>query len=228
MARSPDEATFTAAEVEALVTAKVNLATQAMMDLLSERGGGAADWSRQLAMAIAEMSDQGNNRKRVAPEEMAKRQDARVRLLDTLHDMYQRGVDLEYQLKRKVVLDEQLIEPLWQHPTSKKQMHTTISWPGEPNDAMEPMNDNAKQVFDLWVESVGGIKPRNQRQRLTPRGVVIVEGSAPTTREVPQVGSGEATSVRITRREQPGEVVETRILGTIAAPARQSNGRAAA
>jgi hypothetical protein len=220
------------ADAEALISAKVNDATNAMLTLLSERSGAgvapSGDWARQLAMAIGEVSDQGN-RNRVEPAELQRREDARVQLFEKLNEMHERGVDLEYQLKRKVVLDEQLIEPMWVHPVSKKQMHTTLCWPGVPNEAMEPMNDAAREVFALFVTSVGGIQKKNERQRVTPRGVVIVEGQAPTQREAPQVGTGGGTlGVKITGRGQPGEVIQTNILGTIAAPARQINGRAAA
>lgn len=228
MARPADDM-IPVADVEALISAKVNEATQSMLALLarSETGASAFD-PRQLAMAIAEVSDQGNNRKRVAPEELARREDARVKLLDTLDELNTKGTDLEYRLKRKVVLDEQLIEPMWIHPVSKKQMHTTLCWPGIPNEAMEPANDAARDVFALFVTSVGGFQSRNERQRVTPRGVVIVEGHAPTTREAPQVGNGSGGGVKITGRDQPGEVIQTRILGTIAPAARQVNGRAAA
>jgi hypothetical protein len=222
------QVTFTAADVQALVSAQVSEAIAGLAALMNVNSPPASDWSRQLALSLAEFTDRGNNRKRVAPEEMARREDARVRLFERLNELHDRGVELEYWVRRKTLLDEQLIEPKWLHPTSKRHMDTTICWPGVPNEAMEPINDAASEVYELFVTSVGGVQPRKERQRVTPRGLVIVEGHTPTTREAPQVGNGSGgAKVKITGRDQPGEVVQTRILGTIAPAARQINGRAA-
>lgn len=218
------------ADADALISSKVTAAVQQMMSLMSEQQSGQpSDSARQIALALAEFTDQGSNRKRVAPEEMARRDAARVELEEVLIDFGNRGVELEYRLKRKVQLDEMLIEPLWIHPVTKTQKATTLQFAGIPNEAMEPINDNAKLVFDLFAASVGGIQSKNARMRVTPRGVVIMEGLAPTQREAPQVtsGTGGASGVKITGRGQPGEIVETRILGTVHPAARQINGRAA-
>lgn len=226
----PPAGYISTADAEAMISAKVEAATKVMMELLSEKSAHApSDWSRQLAMAIAEMSDQGSNRKRVEPAELARREDARLMMFELLNEYQDNGIKPEWRLKQKVVLDETLIDPMWVDPVSKVQRHTTLIWPGVPNGAMEPVNDAARRVYDLFVISIGGVHLANVRQRVTPRGLVIVEGSAPMTREAPQVGTGAGNmGVKITGRGQPGEIVQTNILGTIAAPARQVNGRAAA
>ena len=247
MAASPAEEMIPVSKVEALISAKVNearaqdsakldAAMQSMMDLISPPSGqGGGGDMRQLAMAIAEISDQGKKSRRVAPEELAKRKDARGRLDTMLHEMKARGEVPEYRVKRKVQLDAGgiigtfLIEPKWVDPVSKAQKHTTIKFPEIPNEAMEPINEHAKRVFAVFTASIGGVELVNERQRVTPSGVVIVEGHAPRSQsQVGGVQETPTTGLEITGRGQPGEVVQTRVLGTIADPARQVNGRAAA
>ena len=143
--------------------------------------------------------------------------------------MYERGDVPEYRLKRKVVLEEQLIDPLWLHPVTKKQMHTTINWPGVPNDGMEPINDHAKQVFALFSIWIGGVKPSRERLRVTAKGLVIVQGMSPNNDPPPVLGPRAGSAFKITGRGAAGEeVIQTNVLGTIAKPAVQINGRAAA
>lgn len=237
--RASDEAPagyMSLADAEAMITAKLNEATAAMMDLFASKqaGGGGVSDARAIALAIAEISNQGK-RNAVPPEEMERRESAMVKMFALVNELNEAGEVMEYRLNRKVVLEDangpQIIDPLWIHPVTKQQMHTTLQWADIPNEAMEPVNDNAKRVFELFSMWIGGAKKRTDRMRVTPKGVVIVEGSrAHNNSAVPLVaGPKGGAPMRITGRGNPSEqVVQTAVLGTIAKPAMQVNGRAAA
>jgi hypothetical protein len=221
------------AAAEELISAKVNEATQAMLALLSERQGASApgaDFANQLATAIASLNNQGR-RNAVSPDEMQRRDKARDDMFLLLNELNDDGEVPEYRLKRKVVLEEQIIDPMWIHPNTKKQMHTTIAWAGVPNGAMEPLNEPASRVFALFSTWIGGVEQRNERLRVTPRGLVIVEGLRANNNQAapPVAGPRSGGALKITGRGPPGEeIVQTNVLGTIAKPAMQINGRAVA
>lgn len=215
------------AEADSLISARVNEATQAMLALLAERQATPGnDFATQLAMAIANLNTQGK-RNAVTPEEQRKRDQAQEELYLTLNEFNRQGIIPEYKLTRKVVLDEQLIDPLWMHPVTKRSMHTTIEWGGVPNDGMEPINEAAQKAYALFSTWVGGAKKVKERIGITPKGRVVVKGAdannEPSPVGVPTLNAG----LRITGRHgDTQEVKSTNILGTVARPAMQINGRA--
>lgn len=225
------------ADVEALITAQVAKAVEAMAGMLQPAApaAGAGDFARQLALAIAEMSDKDAGRVRISPDEQMRRDQAAADLDALLKKFAKDGTNPKYKLSRKVQLESAtagpfLIEPMWVDPISKQHMATEIFYPDIPNDAMQPANEAAEQVFALFRVAVGGIKTSKDRMRVTPKGVVIVEGQAPGQK--PQVyaapdGGPRGGGVQITGRERVGEVKHTNILGTIAPAARSMDGRAA-
>jgi hypothetical protein len=217
-------------EVEAIVTAQVARAVEAMQ-AMAPGNSGAGDFTRQLALAIAEMSDKDAGRVRISPDEQTRRDQA-ARDLDALLVHYDaKGIVPEYKLSRKVQLDSAagpfVIDPMWIDPISKKHMDTTIKWPGVPNDAMEPLNDPAEKAFALFKLAVGGIKTVKERLRITASGVVIVEGQEVGQKPQVNAAPGSPRGVQITGRTHAGEVKQTHILGTIAPAARSMDGRAA-
>src|SRR5208337_1667348 len=126
------------------------------------------DFAGALAMAIAELTDQGRT-KRLAPEVMRERLAAR----DLMHKLLmQAKVDWReakrngdkdsdrymptYELRNKVYLDEVLIDPIWIAP-DHTQRATVIDWPGAPNEAMIPLNDIAKAIHKAFSDSIGTV-----------------------------------------------------------------------
>lgn len=194
----------------------------------SSRISGPAEqsWSEALAMAIANISDQGTSRKRVAPEILKAREDARVLMMQRIRDARANGLTPSYQVRSKIYLGEQLIEPMF---TSADHIArpTEIDWGGIPNEAMKPTNDAAQGIFDAFMASIGSSEKIVEEGPLhvTPGGVVV-HGRAPARRqqmEAAPMSSGESDGgVRVKHLAAPGQYVETRILGTVSQPARQT------
>ena len=132
---------------------------------------GATRFMRELAMTIAEISDQGTGRKRIAPEILAHRaqkQDEMLRVRRETLDAYRarkaevgaaraasEGLLPRYRVIATCCLNEMLVQPFSRGNGSAQPQPTFIYWGGIPNLAMRPANDAAKKIFDLYRESIG-------------------------------------------------------------------------
>lgn len=223
----------------AVAAAKDEIRVQILADLASMRkeagpessssrisGPAETSWSEQLAMAIANISDQGTSRKRVAPEILKAREDARVLMMQRIRDARANGDTCSYQVRSKIYLGEQLIEPMF---TSADHIArpTEIDWGGIPNEAMRPTTPAAQGIYDAFMASIGSSEKVVEEGPLhvTPGGVVV-HGRGPARRQAPEpapISSGEGDGgVRVKHRDTPGQYIETKILGTVAQPARQT------
>lgn len=213
-------------EVQALVDAAVAASEKRLAELIAsgmqDANPSAPDnaWAEKLAMAFASLSDQGTGRKRVAPEQLAKQTRARERMEELISDAQARGVEPIYTLRQMVFLGEARIQPLW--VDSERKSHATeIGWYDIPNQAMEPVNDEAREIYAAFIESIGAIeKPKRAPLRLTAGGLTVRKGGMPAQ------GGRDVSAPRsptIRGRGAPTQGVETRILGTLAAPARQAS-----
>ncbi len=150
---------------------------------------GAQSLFRQMALAIAEISDQGTNRKRVAPEILAARDAGRERMGKLiLQARASKDQKPEYRLIAKVYIGEQLVDPFRKEAgPGGKMVPQEIIWDGPPNEAMRPMNAMAKDIYDAFLASIGGLQGASgvaqQPLWVTPRGVVI-KGAGTTTAQV--------------------------------------------
>jgi hypothetical protein len=233
--RKPKAAVTETAEFKSALNDAVEKAMQGIMASLgSMREIGAAvvpddtdaKWSRTLATAIAEMADQGTSRKRVAPEILQKRKEAKDLMDNLIIQARADGKLPKYQLRAKVYLDEILVDPMWVNPNSKRAEPTVIEWPEDPSEAMIPLNDVAKEIHSAFMDSIGSVVRVVQDKpfRVTAGGLVV-NGQAPA-RRINQVGTGEGTQgLRIAHRSEDNVSGETliNILGTVAPPARQNN-----
>lgn len=178
-----------------------------------------------LAMALAQLTDQGTGRKRVAPEIMRKRAEARDLMVNLIIQARAEGKMPKYTLRNKVYLDEVLVDPMWLNPATKIAEPTVIEWPGPPSEAMVPENDIAKDIFGAYVESIGSVIKvvAELPQYVTPGGLTV-NGRAPARRSDAQVGTGEASGqgLRLPQRTVAGGDKLIHVLGTVAPPARQS------
>ena len=187
-----------------------------------------------LAMSIAELNDQGTNRKRVAPEVLAQRSKARDAMMELLIEARATGRVPVYQLRNKVYLDETLVDPIY-IAKDKTQRATEISWPGVPSEVMIPVNDIAKEVHAYFLSSVGSMDPKHQiksQPLFTTAGGLVVQGRPTATRAAhgAVIGAdgalvepgipGEGLSVG--HRDAPGAYVARNVLGTVAKPAMQT------
>lgn len=179
-----------------------------------------------LAMAIAQLTDQGTGRKRVAPEIVEARAKARERMTGLIVEARAAGEIPSYQLRNKVYLDEVLVDPLYVDPATKNQKPTEIDWPGVPNEAMIPINDTAKEIHKAFIESIGSIAPEHQvagKPFAVTAGGLVVKGGSSALRQVTAFREHEnvaSEGLRIRGREAPGKHKEIRVLGTVHEPAR--------
>lgn len=219
-------------EVQAMIADAVTKATEDLVAKLAakraeqgtEDGGGDRTLARQIALAIGEVADQGTNRKRVPPQVLEARRQAREKMTGIILDYQAQDIMPEYELTRAVYLAEELVEPTY---TDRDHVmrRTKIEWAGVPNEGMTPANEAARVIFGAFMESIGGATPNVTRQvekiqtRESTGGLKVLH--KPDVREASQVAVPRNSGVTRLGRRQAGDVIETNVLGTNAAPARQ-------
>lgn len=231
---------FKSAVQEAATAAAAEAMAKLMADFkpASDDRGASVDsesdaWAKRLATYIANLSDQRDGRKFVAPEIVEDMRRARDRMHALLHAVRDRGLRPEYTVIAKTQLNEQLIEPFTQ-TDDRKVKATHIVWTGVPNEAMRPLNDVAKEIFAAFSDSISGkALELNQDQRpifLTYSGLVV-NGTPPARKTI---GGGEVNrdfsfsdQMVVVDESAIGDPYDrnaphVRVLGTLADPARQN------
>lgn len=186
---------------------------------LTETGG----LFEKLALAIAEISDQGTQRKRVAPEILAARAKAHERAVERIMLARKRGEKPEYRLVAKVYLNERFIEPFMPGP-NKQPIPTEIIWSGMPNEAMRPINDVAKEIFKEFRASIGSteqLKGVDNRPLWMTAGGVVVKGDPRAQRREVAAPQPFDDDLGVKNQNDPTAPF-VHVLGTVAAPARQN------
>jgi len=222
---------------------KAMLAEEVKKVLVGLKGELGSDLSQEnrrfaenLAMAFATLSEQGTGRKYVAPEILRARTEARELMKDLIMQARRNGQVPSYRVIAKTLLDDQVVEPFWVDSSHVAQ-HTEIDWPGVPNDAMQPINEVAKGIYQAFLDSIGSkaqsvsasgavldVPDAMQDGFGTTRNGLVVRGGAVPRRNRP----GEASppehqeGLSLHHRNKPGRTVETRVLGSVAEPARQT------
>lgn len=237
---------FKAAVAKATAEAVAAAIPGILSQITQAKGGlpvsaGEQSWAEGLAMAIAQLNDQGTGRKRVAPEVVKARDEARkemTRLIieaKTFHDKAKADGNLEmansylplYQLRNKVYLDEILIEPVYMDAATKSPRPTEIGWPSVPSEAMVPVNDVAKGIFEAFSNSIGSTDWQKKPDvfGITANGLVVKNGAVTKKRELPSADGHiqtEGLTIRRGGRTGTENFKEIPVLGTVAAPARQA------
>jgi hypothetical protein len=202
-----------------------------------------------LALAIQELNDQGTGQAsfKVAPEILVKRNQARDRMWERLILARKNKEKPEYTLVNETYLDHILLKPFRMDPATKKPIPVEIIWKGVPNECMRPNNTVARELFALFMESIGGstelvgkskFKPDNRAFGMTLGGLVVKGMSAAQRREIgspPPLSlgneeeafddepEGDLEDPRVGPANDPrSELVH--VLGTVAPPARQGYG----
>lgn len=234
-------------DIAAAIDAAVDKHVAALVDKIAAARGteasvvtandGDMKWMRQLALAIGEISDQGTSRKRIAPEILAKRAEARKRMEDMIVRTRESGASPEYRLTNQTYLDERLLQPYKLNAATKKPEPVEIIWDGVPNESMLPINDVAKEIYNLFMESIGGLTTVSDK---THDGRSFVPDSRPFS----VTAGGLTVKGELNRRSMVGNLAdsnqprpndrlkvigqndpraeEVHVLGTVAAPARQN------
>lgn len=183
----------------------------------------AEDLFSRLALAIAEVSDQGTQRKRVAPEILAARMKAQERAIERIVRAREDGEKPEYRLISKVYLNEQFIEPFMPGP-DKRPIPTEIIWTGMPSDAMRPLNEVAREIYGLFRASVGSTEPikgADNRPMSMTRGGLVIKGLGAAQRR--EVAAAEPFHDDLGLKNQNDPTAPfIHVLGTVAPAARQN------
>lgn len=201
------------AELETLIAAQVAAAMAGVQSGGQVSGANAfKDVLDQMALSIAEMSHQSNRtHKPVDPKVLAARAAGFDKLYSVLARIARDRKDVEeqewasesektaalmsatprYRLISAVVLGEELIMPVRPNPATKMSEPIAIYWSHEPNDAMIPLNDVAKEVHAAFRESRGtrtDIERRAIKPAWTTENGLYIEGRAPKRRELDKPG----------------------------------------
>lgn len=179
-----------------------------------------------MALSIAEISDQGTQRKRVAPEILARRAAAAERCEKLIAEAREQGLKPEYRVTSKIYFNERLIEPYRRE--DKKVVPQEIIWTGMPNEALRPLNKIAEDIYQAYRESIGSTEKLrsitgrhggstaidNRPYSVTPNGLVVKGEISPKL----VVGNGETEALDNNDPNAP----EVRVLGTVAPPAKRN------
>lgn len=227
--KPPAEAVMASPEIQALIAAEVAKATaEIVAKLEAARGtipadsGGDKKFAEHLAVSIAQLIDQGNPRAKrsVAPELLASREAARLRMVQAIVDARAQNREAEYKLVGEVYLSETFIAREYTGDDHKSRQRVII-WPLAPNLAMRPNNETAAEIFRHFCAWIGHtVEDKGQHDPLIA-GFRILDETAAST----QTGAGEGAlrqdGVRIRDNVTPGHYQDgVRILGSVAEPAR--------
>jgi hypothetical protein len=189
------ETSLTLADVQAAVQAAVAKNREEMLlefqSLMSKAPMVAASGTpdvmelfSRMALSFAEISDQGSNRKRVAPEILAARESAKERMGVLIMEARARDAASpkspdrpRYRILAKCYLKERVIEPYRQN-SSRQTVPNEIYWLNAPNTAMRPVNKAAKEIFAEFMAWLGGGKETTNAFGLNPQPVWITQKGA--------------------------------------------------
>jgi hypothetical protein len=169
-----------AASIASAVQAEVAKIIGSLKDQGSDVSPSDKRFAETLAMAFAQLNEQGNGRKYVDPKILRQRSEAREKmrqLIIAARKNHQAAINAavdrlgrvlteaeltkisadhvpSYTVVAKTLLDDQVVQPFWVDSAHIMQS-TAIDWPGVPNDAMRPLNEVAREIYGAFVESTG-------------------------------------------------------------------------
>lgn len=166
-----------------------------------------------LALEIGKVSDQGTDRKRVAPEELA----ARAAAFERMGTLIQAAQALpskqwpRYKLIAKVNLNDRVIDPI-RRGANNEYDQVQILHSGIPNVAMRPVDDSAKAIYREFVRYLGGSESANSVAPSSPvwmtmKGTVLTNASTASARQLGREFSPEP--IIVDGEVMPGSKVET-------------------
>jgi hypothetical protein len=224
-------------DFEAAVAAAVDARMEGFLERLTKKqaeSAGAGDSQsmfREMALAIAEISDQGTNRKRVAPEILAARSSAHERMVAAIIEAKRAheedGAERpKYRATGKMYFNERFIEPFVVDPATKRPKPVEFRWSGVPNEVMRPLNKPAEEIYKHFLASIGSTaKVVAEKPVWLTAGGLVIEGESPRRREVSSPRPFDDDLEVETNANDPTKPF-INVLGTVAAPARQNIGEA--
>lgn len=155
-----------AEKAEALVEARMGafkaemaeVLAKAMADGVVAKGESPTDVRTllsELTVAISGVSPDGASRRVIPPKEADRRKAAQERMGELLIRNRKEGRRAHYKIVKKTPLDGHVLEA-WVPGENGKFIPNEVIWRGAPNTAMRPVNDDAKEVYAAFLESIGG------------------------------------------------------------------------
>ena len=190
----------------------------------------------EMAMSIANISDQGTNRKRLAPEILAKREAAGARMFELLAEVHAKldaarregdesAIEAwtpQYRVIAKIAFNERVVEPFKAGP-DKQPVPNDIYWNGPPSDSLKPLNAIAIKIFaeyKQWLGTTVGVPTADNRPVWITAGGLVVKGDPPAKRFV--AAAPEFANDLSEKVNGDPSAPFVHVLGTVAAPARQN------
>ena len=233
--KSKEQLAAEAAERDAMIKEKVDAGVKAALEGMMpaivakiEAAGGqpatGADtsWAMTLATSLAELTNQNTGRPvPVSPEIMNERRVQREKMIDLLVMYREQNVPLLWTVRKACFFAERIIEPQWQHPTSKEMMDTKVEWPNIPNENLEPDNEAARAVMDAYMGSIGNA-PAGMPHQGFQSFVHGNKGLIVKARPFGENGTSEAEAPNGLRIASAGggRTKEVHVLGSVHAPIR--------
>lgn len=215
-------------EFKAAVAKAVAEAMPSLMAAISTAKGGAPatsgdqSFAEGLALAIANISNQGIGKKTIVPPQVLKqREEARERMMNLLVEAHARGEVPSYTLTKKVYLNEVLIEPQAQDAATKALVDQHVYWPNVPNEFMIPADPLAKEIHTAFLESIAGgpASPAQKQSNFYVSGKVVIDGRK-KAEMVSETHTVSPVPSFADPRMPPGAIKDIPVFGTIAAPVR--------
>ena len=232
------QAAVDAAVAQAIAALLPKLQQQSAASMPADETGSVFD---RLAMAIAQLTDQGTGQPaRVPPEILLARAEAKKRMYALIRAAAESENIPTYRLVAQISValegcGETLIEPLWRG-SDNRVYPTEIKWLGVPNLAMEPTNDAASEIMQAFAESIGNRSRQalgvDTDLALTPNGHVVkgAVASLISSRDRDRAGPGQHAGIAMVQNEAAQLIqqhgapayVDVHVLGSIVPPARQN------
>jgi len=176
----------------------------------------------KLTVNLQALNNQGARNKPLSPAEIQKREEAQNRLVDLLAEARARPQAEwpKYRLIAKTYISERMIEPFYKRDSKGPALPTEIAYTGVPNDAMVPLDDTGKAIFNAWRETTGGqtilIPTADNRPLHVTAAGLVVRGDPPKRSTVAAEAPSDDGLAVSNDPTQP----EVAVLGTIARKAK--------
>lgn len=203
--------------------------------------------AREIALAVAQMADQGTGMKRVPVEVLKAREEGQKdmeRLLLAARDL-PKSEWPRYRLIAAGYFKDELIQPFQMDPRTREVIPTEVTYRGIPGQHMKPLNKSAKAIYSAYLRSISNnegseVPIEHKPIWMTDSGVIITNGGTATARahgrvidpmgddeddfypDAPDTSASTHGDFGIVNQDDP-RAEEVRVLGTLSEPARRTS-----
>lgn len=177
-----------AAQVNAPVLKQIEELQAKLAALPLASGPGGQDLQAifsQMALTMAAVSDQGQQRVRISPQEQTKRDAAKEKMGVLIMDAFEKYRDAEhrgdeaamdywmpyYEFIVATHIQDQLVQPF--EDVDGVAVPTVRGWQGPPGPSMKPINEIATLIFEEYKTWIGGIPDTINGVAAQPQWVMV-------------------------------------------------------